>query len=31
MSTPLFEVRDLARVYGMGEVEVHALRNVNLT
>ena len=29
--TPLFEIRDLAKVYGMGEVEVHALRNVNLT
>jgi putative ABC transport system ATP-binding protein len=31
MSAPLFEIRDLAKVYGMGEVEVHALRNVNLT
>jgi putative ABC transport system ATP-binding protein len=31
MSTPLFEIRDLAKVYGMGEIEVHALRNVNLT
>jgi putative ABC transport system ATP-binding protein len=28
--TPLFEIRDLAKIYGMGEVEVHALRNVNL-
>ena len=31
MSTDLFRIRDLAKVYGMGEVEVHALRNVNLT
>src|SRR5829696_8629613 len=31
MSTPLFEIRDLAKVYGMGDVEVHALRNVTLT
>jgi putative ABC transport system ATP-binding protein len=31
MATPLFEVRDLAKVYVMGEVEVHALRHVNLT
>jgi putative ABC transport system ATP-binding protein len=31
MSTPLFVIRDLAKVYGMGEVEVHALRHVNLT
>jgi putative ABC transport system ATP-binding protein len=30
MST-LFQIRELAKVYGMGEVEVHALRNVNLT
>jgi putative ABC transport system ATP-binding protein len=30
MST-LFEIRDLAKVYSMGEVEVHALRNVSLT
>jgi putative ABC transport system ATP-binding protein len=28
---PLFEIRELAKVYRMGEVEVHALRNVNLT
>jgi putative ABC transport system ATP-binding protein len=27
---PLFEIRDLAKVYHMGEVEVHALRQVNL-
>ena len=31
MSTDLFRIRDLAKVYGMGEVEVHALRHVNLT
>jgi putative ABC transport system ATP-binding protein len=31
MATPLFEIRDLAKVYVMGEVEVHALRHVNLT
>ena len=30
MSTPLFQIRDLAKVYRMGEVEVHALRQVNL-
>jgi putative ABC transport system ATP-binding protein len=29
--TALFEVRDLSKVYRMGEVEVHALRNVDLT
>jgi putative ABC transport system ATP-binding protein len=29
--TRLFEVRDLSKVYRMGEVEVHALRNVDLT
>ena len=27
----LFEIRELAKVYRMGEVEVHALRDVNLT
>jgi putative ABC transport system ATP-binding protein len=27
----LFELRDLAKVYHMGDVEVHALRQVNLT
>jgi putative ABC transport system ATP-binding protein len=31
VSTPLFTIRDLTKVYGMGEVEVHALRNVSLT
>ena len=31
MPTPLFDIRDLAKVYDMGEVEVHALRQVNLT
>ena len=32
MSSPMtvFEVRDLAKVYQMGEVEVHALKQVNL-
>jgi putative ABC transport system ATP-binding protein len=27
---PLFSIRDLAKVYRMGDVEVHALRHVNL-
>jgi putative ABC transport system ATP-binding protein len=31
MPTALFSIRDLSKVYGMGEVEVHALRNVDLT
>jgi putative ABC transport system ATP-binding protein len=31
MPTALFSIRDLAKVYGMGDVEVHALRNVDLT
>jgi putative ABC transport system ATP-binding protein len=30
MAAPLFTIRDLAKVYRMGEVEVHALRQVNL-
>jgi putative ABC transport system ATP-binding protein len=30
MPAPLFQIRDLAKVYGMGEVEVHALRQINL-
>jgi putative ABC transport system ATP-binding protein len=29
--TPLFDIRDLAKVYSMGDVKVHALRRVNLT
>jgi putative ABC transport system ATP-binding protein len=27
---PVFDVRDVGKVYDLGEVEVHALRNVNL-
>ena len=30
MPAPLFNIRDLAKVYHMGEVQVHALRQVNL-
>ena len=28
---PLFDIRDLTKIYTMGEVEVHALRQVTLT
>ena len=28
--TPLFQARSLSKVYSMGEVEVHALRGVDL-
>jgi putative ABC transport system ATP-binding protein len=28
---PLFDIRDLAKVYRMGEIEVHALRQINLS
>ena len=31
MSEPLFHVRELTKVYRMGEVEVHALRRVSLS
>jgi putative ABC transport system ATP-binding protein len=30
MPSTLFTIRDLTKIYGMGEVEVHALRQVNL-
>src|SRR6187431_960446 len=30
VSTPVFDVRELAKVYRMGEVEIHALREVSL-
>jgi len=30
MSASLFRIRDLAKVYHMGEVQVHALRQINL-
>jgi putative ABC transport system ATP-binding protein len=30
MTTPVFDVRELAKVYRMGEVEIHALRQVSL-
>jgi putative ABC transport system ATP-binding protein len=30
MRSPLFHIRDLTKVYHMGEVDVHALRQVNL-
>ena len=30
VSTPIFDVRELAKVYRMGEVEIHALRQVSL-
>ena len=31
MSDPVIEVRDLAKIYRIGELEVHALRGVSLT
>jgi putative ABC transport system ATP-binding protein len=31
MPTPLFQIRELTKIYGMGEVEVQALRDVTLT
>jgi putative ABC transport system ATP-binding protein len=30
VNTPVFDVRELAKVYRMGEVEIHALRQVSL-
>jgi putative ABC transport system ATP-binding protein len=30
MSAPLFDIRDLAKIYRMGDVEVHALRQVSV-
>ena len=30
-SLPVFEVDDVSKIYTMGEVQVHALRNVSLT
>jgi putative ABC transport system ATP-binding protein len=30
VSPPVFDVRDLAKVYHMGEIEIHALRQVSL-
>ena len=30
MAAPVFDVRDLAKVYRMGDVEIHALRQVSL-
>ena len=31
MPAALFDIRELTKIYRMGEVEVHALRQVNLT
>ena len=31
MTAPLFDIRDLAKVYRMGEIEVHALRQISLS
>jgi ABC-type lipoprotein export system ATPase subunit len=31
MASPLIEVEHIAKVYKMGDVEVHALRDVSLT
>jgi ABC-type lipoprotein export system ATPase subunit len=30
MSVPIFDGRDLANIYRMGEVEIHALREISL-